>query len=37
MAPPILRFAVARIENTAEEQMREHKVLALQGENLSPR
>ncbi|MGK5532610.1 cation:proton antiporter [Streptomyces sp. URMC 129] len=36
MAPPVLRIAVSRIEHTAEERLREHKVLALQGENVSP-
>lgn len=32
MAPPVLRFAMKRIEHTAEEELRERRVLALQGE-----
>jgi Kef-type K+ transport system membrane component KefB len=31
MAPPVLRFAMNRVEHTIEEQLREHKVLAMQG------
>ncbi|QKV90512.1 cation:proton antiporter [Streptomyces sp. NA02950] len=31
MAPPLLRMAMNRVERTAEEELREHKVLALQG------
>ncbi|MET7934868.1 cation:proton antiporter [Streptomyces sp. NPDC005322] len=31
MAPPLLRTAMKRIERTADEELREHKVLALQG------
>jgi Kef-type K+ transport system membrane component KefB len=32
MAPPILRIAMKRIEHTAEEELRERRTLALQGE-----
>lgn len=37
MAPPILRTAARRIVPTAEEDLREQKVLALQGAPRSPR
>nr|AFP87521.1 sodium/hydrogen exchanger [Streptomyces sp. CNQ-418] len=32
MAPPVLRMAARRIEHTAEEELREQRVLELQGE-----
>jgi Kef-type K+ transport system membrane component KefB len=35
MAPPLLRIAMNRVEHTVEEQLREHKVLAMRGA-LSP-
>ncbi|HEY3482572.1 MAG TPA: hypothetical protein VGL02_27085, partial [Streptomyces sp.] len=31
MAPPILRIAMRRIESTADEELREQRMLALQG------
>jgi hypothetical protein len=31
MAPPLLRIAMKRIEHTVEEELREQRVLALQG------
>jgi Kef-type K+ transport system membrane component KefB len=35
MAPPLLRLAMNRMEHTVEEELREHKVLAMRGA-LSP-
>lgn len=31
MAPPLLRVAMNRVEHTVEEQLREHKILAMRG------